>query len=150
MVTMEISRPAADVLGWFQIFEIGFIRKAPLESAAAALVDERPTRQRRTGPRRPDNLHCCRIGWRAASHGLDSNPGRADFRERAADMRPDSVRSRQHPPWFWSGCRADLPLHADTGGSASRRPPLREGELIRRTLHTELCLDSFEIRRLEG
>jgi hypothetical protein len=29
MVTTPISTPVADVLGWFQIFEIEFIRKSP-------------------------------------------------------------------------------------------------------------------------
>jgi hypothetical protein len=28
-VTTAISRPAAEVLGWFQIFEMEFIQKAP-------------------------------------------------------------------------------------------------------------------------
>jgi len=29
MVTTAINTPAAEVFGWFQIFEMGFMRKAP-------------------------------------------------------------------------------------------------------------------------
>jgi hypothetical protein len=32
MVTVAISSPAADVFGWFHIFEMGFMRKAPSKS----------------------------------------------------------------------------------------------------------------------
>src|ERR1039458_9315618 len=119
MVMIAISSPAADVFGWFQIFEMGFIRKAPRKEKGGhsrlgyhgiwqarerpKLLPRNKNRGQRRAPFRPatglDLSHLPEFErHRGCGSGSRQRAAEVQIRDGPAPRKPSAGGGRTHSP----------------------------------------------------